>query len=146
MFSTRKQMPQCLTLRWLFVRHQLSECIKIIMGLFRPRQFGCPGFSNLRLPFSQSATFHSFSLADSSTRRFAFSCRFVSRMTSATSCDLCISMVGTTYFQRIFTYFIALKREDCTRPTSDQFDLKSTTWSQMTKRTSDDPNVRLGRR
>ncbi len=29
----------------------------------------------------------------------------------------------------------------CTRPTSDQFDLKSTT-----KRTSDDPNVRLGRR
>jgi hypothetical protein len=32
-------------------------------------------------------------------------------MTSATSYDLCISMVGTTYLQRIFTYFIALLRE-----------------------------------
>ena len=60
-------------------------------------------------------------------------------------------MVGTTYLQRIFTYFIALLREDLyqayERPVRPQiYDLvaddkknfrrpKCTTWSQMTERT-----------
>ena len=101
---------------------------------------GCPGFSNLQLPFSQSATFHSFSLADSSTRRFAFSCRFVSQMTS---CDyLRLVHIYNRYYVFLPT-ILHFYGNICTRPTSDQFDLKSTTWSQKQKELSTTSNLRL---
>ena len=92
----------------------------------------CPRFSNLR---SLAANLRLFTLSHSQICRLAdlhFHADLCPRCAILTSCDLCMSMIGTTYFYLPVGGFYG---KICTRPTSCAFDLKSATCLQMTKRT-----------
>jgi len=95
----------------------------------------CPRFSNLR---SLAASLRLFTLSHSQICRLAylhFRADLCPRCAILTSCDLCVSMIGTTY---LYLPVGGFYKKICTRPTSCKFDLKSATCSQMTKRTSCD--------
>jgi len=86
-----------------------------------------------------AASLRLFTLSHSQIRRLAdlhFCADLCPRCAILTSCNLCMSMIGTsTYFYLPMGGFYG---KICTRPTSCEFDLKSATCSQMTKRTSCD--------
>ena len=90
---------------------------------------------------SLAASLRLFTLSHSQTRRLADLhfradlCPRCAILMVLTSCDSCMSMTGNAYLYLSVGGFYG---KICTRPTSCEFDLKSVTCSQMTKRTSCD--------